>query len=43
MQETYEDRSLRERVGMSVWATDPTKLVAVLAEIAEILTLLGLD
>jgi hypothetical protein len=35
MQETYRARSLRERVGMTVWATDPTMLVAVLAELEE--------
>lgn len=35
MEEMYKDRSMRERVGMTVWATDPTMLVAVLAEIEE--------
>jgi hypothetical protein len=35
MEEAYRERSLRERVGMTVWATDPTMLVAVLAELEE--------
>jgi F420-dependent oxidoreductase-like protein len=35
MRETYEGRSLRERIGMTVWPTDPTTLVAVLAQIEE--------
>jgi alkanesulfonate monooxygenase SsuD/methylene tetrahydromethanopterin reductase-like flavin-dependent oxidoreductase (luciferase family) len=39
MQETYETRALRERVGMTVWPTDPSKLVAVLTELEE----MGID
>jgi alkanesulfonate monooxygenase SsuD/methylene tetrahydromethanopterin reductase-like flavin-dependent oxidoreductase (luciferase family) len=35
MEDRFGDRSLRERVGMTVWATDPTTLVAVLAELEE--------
>ena len=35
MESTYEGRPLRERVGMTVWPTDPTMLVAVLAELEE--------
>lgn len=35
MQETYRARSLRERVGMTVWSTDPTTLVDVLVELEE--------
>lgn len=35
MEDMYEDRSLRERVGMTIWSTDPTTLVTVLAEVEE--------
>ena len=35
MEKMYEDRALRERVGMTVWSTDPTTLVTVLAEVEQ--------